>query len=139
MIDSNTTLEEALAILPDPDGEPSPEDKAYLDRLEEHLDNIGNEVVSKQLDEIQNKMNIEELRQQFEHTVMATKGKNGMMCDLKRNADGTYRSACEASAWWAYQIAHEQMQPRIQAADNLIECLTIQMFGEKSPFSPGEK
>lgn len=44
-------------------------------------------------------------REQFEAAVIATKGKKGMLCDLRRGADGEYLSACERSAWWGYQQA----------------------------------
>lgn len=44
-------------------------------------------------------------REQFETAVMQQKSKHGMLCDLVRNPDGEYRSACERSAWWAWQVA----------------------------------
>lgn len=53
VIDFNTTLEEAIAILPEPVGEPSPKDKAHLDALERHLDSLGKETVLTQLEAIE--------------------------------------------------------------------------------------
>lgn len=48
---------------------------------------------------------IARLRIQFEDSVKANKGKHGMLCDLSRHTTGEYRSACERSAWWAWQEA----------------------------------
>lgn len=47
-------------------------------------------------------------RELFEHVVLSKKGgKDGhsMLCDLSRDSNGDYRSACERSAWWAWQQA----------------------------------
>lgn len=45
-------------------------------------------------------------RQDFEAAVMQTDGAtHGMLRDLVRNPNGEYRSACERSAWWAWNQA----------------------------------
>lgn len=45
------------------------------------------------------------LREEFEEMVRANQGLHGMIGDLTVNADGEYRSACERSAWWGFQMA----------------------------------
>ena len=42
-------------------------------------------------------------REKFEAAIREQQGKHGMLGDLVRNSDGEYRSACERSAWWAWQ------------------------------------
>lgn len=45
-------------------------------------------------------------REKFEAAVMGTDGStHGMLRDLVRNSNGEYRSACERSAWWAWNQA----------------------------------
>lgn len=44
-------------------------------------------------------------REKFEAAVVEHQGKHGMLGNLRRNADGKYMSACEQSAWWAWQTA----------------------------------
>lgn len=52
----------------------------------------------------------EKMREEFEAMVLATKGNNGMLCDLVRNLDGEYRSSCERSAWWAWQASRAAIE-----------------------------
>lgn len=49
-------------------------------------------------------------REKFEAAVIADSGKHGMLCDLGRNSNDEYRSACERSAWWAWQKAKEAQE-----------------------------
>lgn len=46
-------------------------------------------------------------REKFEAAVVAQQGKHGMLGDLRKDANGEYMSACERSAWWAWQLAAE--------------------------------
>lgn len=54
-------------------------------------------------------MSIEKMQEEFEAEVLRTQGRNGMLCDLTKNASGEYFSACERSAWWAWQASRAAM------------------------------
>ena len=43
-------------------------------------------------------------REMFEESIRKHQGTHGMLGDLSRDANGEYRSACERSAWWAWQM-----------------------------------
>lgn len=47
-------------------------------------------------------------REKFEALIREHQGKHGMLGDLVRNPNGEYRSACERSAWWAFQMANPE-------------------------------
>lgn len=47
-------------------------------------------------------------REQFEALIREHQGSHGMLGDLVRNPNGEYRSACERSAWWAFQMANPE-------------------------------
>lgn len=55
-------------------------------------------------------MTDEKMRDEFEAEVLATKNSNGMLCDLVRNPDGEYRSACERSAWWGWKASRAAIE-----------------------------
>lgn len=47
-------------------------------------------------------------REKFEALIRAHQGNHGMLGDLTVDQFGEYRSACERSAWWAFQMANPE-------------------------------
>ena len=49
------------------------------------------------------------MREEFEAKALSAKAKNGMICDFRRDSNDEYMSACERSAWWAWQASRESL------------------------------
>lgn len=61
----------------------------------------------------------DKMREEFEAEVIRDSGKHGMLCDLTKDSSGRYRSACERSAWWAWQASRAALAIELPAENPL--------------------
>lgn len=78
-------------------------------------------------------------REKFEATIRAQQGTHGMLGDLVRNADGEYRSACERSAWWAWNTALGPVQCRECSGTGGIERMEVCVHCEGTGKGPTDE